>query len=485
MLRQAIDLASQTLRGYVLAASDELLGPRARLLEPAEPRPRDGQVDGWQTRRRRDEGPDWAIVRLGVPGLLEELVVDTTGFPDSSPTHVSVEGCVASHGATWQELEGWQEILPRSPLQEGSRSRFPVSSQQRFSHLRLSIFPDGGVARFRALGRALPTWMAPGRLPPAPLDLARAGNGARIDSCSDGSAESCRWLLASGPAAAAEQVWRTRRRRQPGSEWVVLKLAGPARVQAVTLDTAHLEGDCPALAALQAATSRQEPGHDDWFELLPPQRMVPCTEHHFQDELKDNAEVRWVRLSLLPDGGMARCRLWGELTADGLRDARLSYLNASAEAELRPIFTAVCHSARWVAEMCRSGPFESVQDLQKKGASAWSRCREADWREALKGHPRIGERQAGRDLASHWSRGEQSKAAQPDEAVKAELRDKQLAYEEHFGFLFLICATGRSSSEILHILNERLRQTPERELQTVAEELAKIIHLRLEKLLQS
>ena len=135
--------------------------------------------------------------------------------------------------------------------------------------------------------------------------------------------------------------------------------------------------------------------------------------------------------------------------------------------------------------MLASRPFTDIADLQKKGADAWSRCDQADLMEALQGHPRIGEKQSGAGLDAKWSRGEQSAAANPDEAIKQELRQQQLAYEERFGFLFLICATGRSSQEILQALKERLKQTPERELTTVADELGKIIDLRLEKLIQA
>ncbi len=166
-------------------------------------------------------------------------------------------------------------------------------------------------------------------------------------------------------------------------------------------------------------------------------------------------------------------------------ERRLDYLNSCPEEERYQIFLAVCHSDRFATELCRQVPFHSVQDLQEKGASAWSLCREADWKESLAGHPRIGEKAAGKDLASRWSRGEQSQASTPDDAVKEELRARQSAYEEKFGFIFLICATGRSSGEILAALNERMQQSPERELRTVAEELAKIIHLRLEKLILS
>lgn len=163
----------------------------------------------------------------------------------------------------------------------------------------------------------------------------------------------------------------------------------------------------------------------------------------------------------------------------------LAYVNSCPEHELRDIFQAVCHSQRWISQMIAARPFGSLLDLQEKGSHAWSCCSEPDWKEALDGHPRIGERAAGDDLASRWSRGEQSQAVTPDQAVKRELAARQAAYEEKFGYIFLICATGRSSEEILAAVKARMEQSPESELQTVAEELSKIISLRLEKLLAS
>lgn len=172
--------------------------------------------------------------------------------------------------------------------------------------------------------------------------------------------------------------------------------------------------------------------------------------------------------------------------SEALIHRRLADLNTSGLEKLRRTFKAVAHSTKWINQMCLSTPFSSLEDLQTKGATAWSHCDEVDWMEALQGHPRIGERQAGSDLAAAWSRGEQSGAAQSgDEAVKSELREKQLAYEKRFGYLFLICASGLSSAEILAALEQRIEHSHGEELKTVAQELGKIIHLRLEKLLES
>lgn len=161
---------------------------------------------------------------------------------------------------------------------------------------------------------------------------------------------------------------------------------------------------------------------------------------------------------------------------------RLEYLNSAPESELAPIFKAVCHAEKWVKDMVAAAPFASLEALQQQGAEAWSKCEKSDWMQALEGHPRIGEKAKGQDLASKWSRTEQSAASSEDEAVKEKLKAVQEDYYQKFGFIFLIFASGRSSTEILQAAERRIKNSTDQELQIVAQELGKIIHLRLEKL---
>ena len=251
----------------------------------------------------------------------------------------------------------------------------------------------------------------------------------------------------------------------------------------MTLDTAELITDCPEQASVEA-TCVQDPGPDDWFEILPPQNLLGNTEHTFRAEIQENADVLWLRLNLSPDGGMARLRAWGRLNRSGLEEARLLFLNVSQDPVLEAIFKQVCHSDRFVKEMVASKPFFSQTDLLNKGARAWSQCSEADWKQALDGHPRIGEKAKGNNLSARWSKGEQSKAAVPNAEVVEELKNEQEAYYQKFGFIFLICATGKSPEEILKSVRSRLQNSADEELKIVAEEQAKIVHLRLEKLLK-
>ncbi|MFA7484059.1 MAG: 2-oxo-4-hydroxy-4-carboxy-5-ureidoimidazoline decarboxylase [Vulcanimicrobiota bacterium] len=167
------------------------------------------------------------------------------------------------------------------------------------------------------------------------------------------------------------------------------------------------------------------------------------------------------------------------------QEARLQDLNSSTESALGQLFKQVCHSQRWADEMVRSAPFQDLEDLLAKGARAWSECEEKDWMEALDGHPRIGQKASGSSLSAKWSAGEQAAAKSPDQQVLDELAEAQQNYFEKFGFIFLICASGRSSHEILAAAKERLNHSRSEEIQKVADEQAKIIHLRLEKLLTS
>lgn len=489
-MREPIDLANERLRGYVLAASDEFFAQRESLLHDEEPVYLEEEydfhgkwMDGWQTQYRRRPGHEWAIVRLGVPGVVEEVVLDTTHFSGNYAPVASLEGCVAPHNAQLEELTEWTEILPRSELGPDRKNQFHVSNRYRFTHVRLNIYPDGGIARLRVLGQPVPRWMAPGVHLFTSLDLAALVNGGHVHSASDTHYGDAQNLIGPGESLRMDQGWETQRRRGPGHDWAILRLVGPGSVRALTLDTAHFKGNCPEKAQIEA-TCVQDPAEDDWFELLPPQSLVPHTEHYFQEEIQTNQNVLWLRLNIFPDGGIARLRVWGDLNEEGLSEARLLYLNSSRPEVLKSIFKQVCHSERWVSELCGLNPYFSLADLLNKGASAWSRCAEDDWKEALEGHPRIGEKASGSGLSAQWSKKEQSAAQVADDDILNRLREAQAGYFQKFGFIFLICASGRSSEEILREVERRMNNSPAEEMQILAAEQGKIIHLRLEKLLK-
>lgn len=143
-----------------------------------------------------------------------------------------------------------------------------------------------------------------------------------------------------------------------------------------------------------------------------------------------------------------------------------------------------CGSESWASMLSAKRPFQDEQSLMATAKRVWDSLSEADWRQAFDSHPRIGERKAqgsSTTASLAWSASEQSAAMQAEDAEKAALRDANLRYEQRFGWIFIICARGRSAGEILAQIERRLGNTPEDELHEAAREQARITELRLKQ----
>ncbi|MBO0680748.1 allantoicase [Mycolicibacterium sp. S2-37] len=313
------DLASRAAGGAVVWANDELFAEKENLIRPvpAEHRPatfgHKGQIyDGWETRRRRGidhESHDSAIVRLGVPGIVRGVVVDTAFFTGNYPPEVSVEAVyVPGHPSVGELLDRhWTTLVERSPVQGDTRNPFEVSSNRRWSHVRLTIYPDGGVARLRIHGEGL---LDP-QYAELPLDLAAVENGGRITGCSNMFYSSPNNLLLPGTARTMGEGWETSRRRDDGNDWVTVQLAGHGVLTFAEIDTSYFIGNAPGSAHLRGRDG------DEWFDLLAETPLQPDTRHRFL--ISEQRPVTEARLDIHPDGGMARLRLFGRLTDSGLR----------------------------------------------------------------------------------------------------------------------------------------------------------------------
>jgi allantoicase len=324
------DLALRTLGGSVIAASDESFAEKENLLNPWASRFRPetfgakGQeYDGWETARRRpgedgELGHDWAIVRLGLPGVIRGVVIDTAWFKGNFPPLASVEACAADGYPSVAELAGarWTEIVPKSPLKGDAAHSFPVDVARRFTHVRLNIFPDGGVARLRVHGEVVPD---PRLLTGLTIDLAALENGARVIRCSDEFYSSPDNMLFPGLARDQSEGWETARRRGPGNDWAIVRLAAPGLIWLAEFDTTNLKFNAPAQVALSGIDARAGDLDDPaaWRGLLGRTRVQPDGRHRFR--LGDPREVTHVRLDVHPDGGLARLRLYGDLSAEGAR----------------------------------------------------------------------------------------------------------------------------------------------------------------------
>jgi allantoicase len=325
------DLATRRVGGGVVWANDELFAERENLINPAEAvfQPstfgHKGQIyDGWETRRRRSPGVDSAIVRLGLPGVVHGVVVDTAFFTGNYPPYCWVEACAVEGYPSPAELESadWAPLIPRSPLTGDKKNEFAVSDEHRYTHVRLTIDPDGGVARLRVHG--LPV-ADPRLLDLASLDLAALENGATVTDCSNMFYSSPSNLIAPGDAAVMGEGWETARRRDDANDWVSVRLAGAGVVRLAELDTSHFKGNAPGWASLSGLTP------DGWTPLLDHVRLQPDTRHRFP--LPASAPVSEVRMDVYPDGGMARLRLHGALTAEGRSAFVLRWLNLLPESQ--------------------------------------------------------------------------------------------------------------------------------------------------------
>lgn len=326
------DLASRAAGGAVVWANDDLFAERENLIkpQPAEFRPatfgHKGQIyDGWETRRRRTIAPDdcdRAIVRLAVPAIVGGVVVDTAWFTGNYPPQISVEAAYIEGYPSAEDVAHqteWTTIVARTRVEGDTRNPVKVSSSRRWTHVRLSIYPDGGVARFRVHGEGL---LDPRLADGMPLDLAALENGARVTACSNMFYSSPNNLLLPGTARTMGDGWETSRRRDDGNDWVQVRLASQGVLTAAELDTSYFLGNAPGAARLMGRD-----GDGEWFEVLPRTALQPDTRHRFL--LSDPRPVTDAHLDVYPDGGMARLRLFGRLTDDGLRSVRDTWAAAT------------------------------------------------------------------------------------------------------------------------------------------------------------
>lgn len=326
--RRLPDLASRLFGGSVVAANDEFFAEPENLIKPTEPEFRQhtftnkGQeYDGWETRRRRDErgDHDWVIIRLGIPGIVRAVVVDTTFFTGNHPPFASLEGLGAEGYPTPAMLLAgeWIPILDRIPLAGNTPNVFtPSTSDTRYTHVRFRIYPDGGVARLRVHGTPVPDprWLAD-----VPFDLAAQVNGGAIERCSDGFFSPPENMLQPGPSRFMGDGWETARRRDAGHDWAVIRLAAPAVVRVLEIDTTHYKGNAPDRIAVSGLDARKaDPTADaDWRALLPETPVLPDTPHRFRVVAAE--AVTHLRLNMFPDGGVGRLRVYGTVTAAGIK----------------------------------------------------------------------------------------------------------------------------------------------------------------------
>ncbi len=502
---QLADLASERLGGKVLAANDEFFAPKQNLLKELKPVFIEGKytdrgkwMDGWETRRRRTPGFDWCILRLGLPGILRGVVVDTSFFTGNYPEQFSLEACDLGGAPYKNETKRlsnsatrWSELLPQTQLKGDAENLFAVANEQRFTHVRLKIYPDGGVARLRLHGEAIPDAK---RISRGEVDLVAVENGGNAVAASDQHYGLPRNLLMPYKAKNMGDGWETKRRRGPGHDWVILKLGVPGAIRRIEVDTAHFKGNYPDRCSLEACHAATKAVEDFvaaphvWRELLPETKLKANARHVFS-KLNGVGPTTHVRFNIYPDGGVSRLRLFGRAVSPAEnRFHGADRFNRVRLAQARKLLLDCCGSQEWAKQMLKHMPFPDTLYVLDSADKIWGALGREDWLEAFRHHPAIGAKRGRKEqsaAARRWSKGEQSVAQKSDTETVAALSAANQSYEARFGHVFLICATGKTSEEILRSLQHRLSNDPEVELRIAAEEQRKITRLRLEKLFAS
>lgn len=338
-----IDLAAKEMGGRAIACSDDFFAGMENLLEPGrgvflpdEYTDRGKWMDGWESRRKRGPGHDWCIVELGVRGAIRALDIDTNHFLGNHPPYASVEAARVEAGASLEVLEKarWTEILPQSPLRPGSQNLFAIAASEAYTHLRLRIYPDGGVARLKVWGVADPDWSrveVDGETRPllkaSEVDLASVRNGALALACSDAFFGPMNNLIAPGRSVNMGGGWETRRKRLPGSDWILVRLGAPGELGLVEIDTNHFKGNYPDRFALRGVRAREgaritdlvpvgsyETPDAEWVTIIEETKLSASTRHFYRDELRARGPFTHLRLDIFPDGGVSRLRAWGTRT---------------------------------------------------------------------------------------------------------------------------------------------------------------------------
>jgi allantoicase len=490
------DLLSADLGGQALICSDDFFASIANLTQAVEPEWREEAftergkwMDGWESRRKRSPGNDWCILRLGAPGQIRAIDIDTRHFTGNHAPFAALDGCVApaetSNEALRDQAE-WVELLPPSPCKPGGPNLFSLSASGSWTHVRLRIFPAGGVARLRCFGIA----DAPDSA--LDIDLASAANGSRAICCSDQYFADMNQLISTQPALNMGSGWETKRLNRVGEDWLVLQLGQPGCIRRVELDTKHFKGNFPDSASLQGLYWPNAPAHllphsEHWRCVLPAAKLSADASHSFED-LEAKGPFTHLRLKMFPDGGISRMRCYGstQMQAGSTEDALLDMLNALSTDELVQTLARCCGSRRWAASMAALAPFKSRAQLFGEADNRWWRLAPADWLEAFTHHPQIGADvealRAKFAVTADWSEGEQAGIGAASEETLQTLASENTRYAERFGFIFIVCASGKSATQMLALLQGRADNHPAQEVFIAAGEQNKITALRLEKL---
>lgn len=331
------DLAAERLGGKALLCTDDFFAEKENLLKPGRGifiadkyTDRGKWMDGWESRRKRVPGHDWCIIQLATSGKIYGVDIDTNHFLGNHPPYASIDAANISIdseaktpiaiGADTTDFDkaAWKEILPKSPLDPGSQNFYEIKDHSIYTHLRLNIYPDGGVARLKVYGEVYKDWNKVKK--DEVIDLAAASNGAKSVLCNDMFFSHMDNLIMPGRGVNMGDGWETKRNRTPDNrDWVIVRLAHKGTIDKILVDTCHFKGNYPDSCMIEGCTiSKDEEDKLNtpsikWTTILPQSKLSADHEHYFEKEITGKGPFTHARLTIFPDGGISRLRLWGRI----------------------------------------------------------------------------------------------------------------------------------------------------------------------------
>ena len=321
------DLAADRLGGKAIICTDDFFAEKENLLKPGRGifitdkyTDRGKWMDGWESRRKRTPGHDWCVIQLATSGKITGVDIDTNYFLGNHPPHASIEACTIHENVSADYLASdkvqWKEILPKSPLLPGSQNFYEISDKGIYTHLKLHIYPDGGVARLKVYGEVFKDWSLVKK--DEVIDLASAVNGAKSVLCNDMFFSHMDNLIMPGRGVNMGDGWETKRNRTPNNrDWVIVRLAHKGIIQKALIDTCHFKGNYPDTCMIEGCNISKDEEGDltssdiKWKTILPQSKLQADFEHYFEKEIQNKEPYTHVRLSIFPDGGISRMRLFG------------------------------------------------------------------------------------------------------------------------------------------------------------------------------
>jgi allantoicase len=318
-----VDLAAERVGGKALLTTDDFFAEMQNLLKPGrgvyivDKYTEQGKwMDGWESRRKRVPGYDWCIIKLGMPGVIRGVDIDTNHFLGNHPPYASIDALSCAHDASNDELQKleWKVILPKVALKMGSQNIFAINDDSRWTHIRLNIYPDGGVARLKVYGEVRKLWDA--TRADEIVDLAAIENGGLVVAANDMFFGNKNNMIMPGRAPNMGDGWETRRRREPGHDWAILQLGHVGTLKKIEIDTNHYKGNFPDNCWLEgclspgAAIDTLNHSEFNWTEILPKTKLQADHRHYFE-QFSNPGPWSHIRINIAPDGGISRFRAHG------------------------------------------------------------------------------------------------------------------------------------------------------------------------------